>query len=373
MSLKTPALIIGNRYLFSECKEPFGKGATFLTCALASRVTQSWKNFRLELLVFLCLRTALVELFLGGFDEWQAARSGVHLVSERMPWAAWKPFLTGEHQTCIVQSWLERFCRSRTRAGVARVGWWASFQMFPKSSQTSAHCVEACRQMTQMTPWSNWGHESLGPVGVTWQGRWALVLHLCFGALAAVTFPIVLPDPVAGAMAPLQPTWLWLCVLDIQVDWGIAKGNAREGETKKGDCCLGSELRQPCLWYWWENTPMTVPSSSCKHVLSLLGLTISCPDFDISWAWLYPSHFSILRGTLAQMSAATRNCQKLLCSKNVLCPHFILRTKGTAYNSAPDFSEFNLVSTLFIFLTLDTRLLHTNQKPNGASKGLPVL
>lgn len=88
-------------------------------------------------------------------------------------------------------------------------------------------------------------------MGVTGQGGWALLLHLCFGAcrLAAVTFPIVLPDPVAGAMAPLQPTRLWLCVLAIQIDWGVAKVNAGEGETKKGDCYLGSELRQQCLWY----------------------------------------------------------------------------------------------------------------------------
>lgn len=110
-------------------------------------------------------------------------------------------------------------------------------------------------------PWSNWGYESLGPVGVTGQGRWALVLQLCFGAcyLAAVTHPIVLPGPVAAAVAPLQPTRLWLCVLAIRVDWGVAKVNAGEDETKKGDCHLGFQLRQRCLWYWWEITPMTVP------------------------------------------------------------------------------------------------------------------
>lgn len=181
--------------------------------------------------------------------------------------------------------------------------------------------------------------------------------------LAAVTLPTVLPDPVAGAVAPLLPTLLWLCVLAIQADWGVAKGNAGKGGTKKGGCYLGSELRQWCLWYWWEYTPRTTPSASFKHVLSLLGLTVSCPDFDIFWAWLYPSHFSIIRGTLAQISAATRNRQKLLCSKNVLCPHFIL---STAYNSAPGFPEFNLVSTLLSFFTLYTRLLDTNQKPNGS-------
>lgn len=85
MGLKTPALVIGNRYLFSECKEPFGKGATLLTLCSGFTDNPIPKNFRLELLVFLCLRTAVAELFLGGFDEWQAARSGIHLVSAIMP------------------------------------------------------------------------------------------------------------------------------------------------------------------------------------------------------------------------------------------------------------------------------------------------
>lgn len=83
--------------------------------------------------------------------------------------------------------------------------------------------------------------------------------------MAPVTLPKALPDPVAGAVAPLQPTLLWLCVLAIQVDWGVAKVNAGEGETKKGDCYPGSELRHWGLWYWWEGTPMTVPPASCKH------------------------------------------------------------------------------------------------------------
>lgn len=284
---------------------------------------------------------------------WDNAMSSLKAISDRR----------ASSQLCIVQGWLQRFCRSRTRAGVARVGWWAFFCVSNIFTDISPLCwslvwtndiSDALIKLRSWQPWS-------------WRCYRALVLHLCFGAchLAAVICPMVLPDPVAGAVAPLQPTLLWLCVLAIQVDWEVAKVNSGEGETKKGDCYPSSELRQQCLWHWWDNTPMTVPSASCKSVLSLPGLTVSQPDFDISWAWLYPSHFSILRGTLAQMSAATRNSQKLLCSENVLCPRFILRTKGTAYNSAPDFSEFKLVSTLLSFLTLYTRLLHTNQKPNG--------
>lgn len=296
-----------------------------------------------------------------GYQEWHL------IVSEIMPWAAWKPFLAGEHQTSCA------LCRTGWRdfAGAREELAWPGldgehFSVFPKSSQTPAHCAEAwCGPMTSLIrlgSWEPWSHRCYR------QGRWALVLLLCFGAChwAAVTLPMVLPDPEAGALAPLQPILLWLCVLAIQADWEVAKVNAGEGGTKKGVCYPGTELRQRCLWHWWENTPMAIPSASCKHVLSLLGLTVSWSDLDISWAWLYSPHFFILRGTLAQMSAATRNRQKLLCSKDVLCPRFILRTKGTAYNSAPGFSEFNLVSTFLRFLTLYTRLLHTNQKPNGS-------
>lgn len=143
-------------------------------------------------------------------------------------------------------------------------------------------------------------------------------ISLCFGAchLAVVTLPVGLPDPVAGAMAPLQPGLLWHCVLAMQDDWRVAKVNAREGETnaKKGDCYPGSDKGIWVCGTSGKNTAMTVPSASCKRVLSLPGLAVSCPGFDISRAWLYLSHFSILRGTLAQMSAATRNCQKLLYS-----------------------------------------------------------
>lgn len=77
------------------------------------------------------------------------------------------------------------------------------------------------------------------------------MLLLCFGAChwAAVTLPMVLPDPEAGALAPLQPILLWLCVLAIQADWEVAKVNAGEGGTKKGVCYPGTELRQRCLWH----------------------------------------------------------------------------------------------------------------------------
>lgn len=184
-----------------------------------------------------------------------------------------------------------------------------------------------------------------------------------------------LPDPAAGAVAPLQPGLRRRRVLAMQDDWRVAKVKAREGKTntKKGNCYPGSDKGSWVCGTAGENTPMTVPSASCECVLSLLGLAVSCPGVDISQARLYLSHFSILRGTLAQMSAATRNRQKLLCSWNVLCPRVILRTKGTACNSAPGFSDFNLVSTLLSFLTLFTRLLHTTRSLTGAPKGLPAL
>ena len=62
--------------------------------------------------------------------------------------------------------------------------------------------------------------------------------------MVAVTFLMSLPDPVAGAVAPLQPGLLWHRVLAMamQDDWRVAKLNVREGETntKKGNCCPGS-------------------------------------------------------------------------------------------------------------------------------------
>lgn len=47
-------------------------------------------------------------------------------------------------------------------------------------------------------------------------------ISLCFGAgrLAAITLPMGLPDPVAGAMAALQPALLWCHVLAMRDDWG---------------------------------------------------------------------------------------------------------------------------------------------------------
>lgn len=77
------------------------------------------------------------------------------------------------------------------------------------------------------------------------QGRRALEPHLCFGAghLVAVTLPMGLFDPAAGAVAPLQPGLLWHHVLAMQDDWTAAKVDAREGETntKKGICHLDSD------------------------------------------------------------------------------------------------------------------------------------
>lgn len=307
---------------------------------------------------------AVAKLFLGGFDELQAARSGIHLVSEIMPWTAWKPFLTGE--LCLVQGWLERFCRSRTRAGVARVGWWAFFQMFPKSSQTSAHCVEAwCRPVALIKlglwePWSCrcYGAGKMGSCVATL--LWCLLLG-CSNPPNSFAWPSSCScgSPAAHtavALCPGHSGWLGSSKSKCRGRWNKERWLPSRLSTKAAVLVvLMGNYSHDC-------SPLPAASMSCLS----WGFTISHPDFDISWAWLYPSHFSILRGTLAQMSAATRNRQKLLCSKNVLCPRFILRTKGTAYNSAPGFSEFNLVSTLFNFLTLDTRLLHTNQKPNGS-------
>lgn len=64
---------------------------------------------------------------------------------------------------------------------------------------------------------------------------------------------------------------------------------------------------------------------------------------------------------------------RTFCAVDMCCLLFILRTKGSACNSAPGFSHFNLVSTLLGVLTLFTSLLHATSSPMAASKGLPAL
>lgn len=55
------------------------------------------------------------------------------------------------------------------------------------------------------------------------------------------------------------------------------------------------------------------------------------------------------------------------------CLIFFLRAKVTTCNSTPDFSDFNLISTLLSFLTTLTRLLHPTRSLMGAPGGLQAL
>lgn len=113
----------------------------------------------------------------------------------------------------------------------------------------------------------------------------------------------------------------------------------------------------------------------------MLAASVSCPSQGLLFhvlASILPEHGCIFLIS-PSLGEPWHICQqppetaKTFCAVDMCCLSSILRTKGTACNSAPGFSHFNLVFTLLGFLTFFTSLLHATSSPMAASKSLPTL
>lgn len=202
--------------------------------------------------------------------------------------AAWKPFLTEEHQTN--HAWCRAGWRAFTGAGLELM--WLGLDgkdslclCFQKSSQLAALCMEAwCVRMASAMPWSN-GLWELGPVCVTacwaWKkGSWVASVLWC-RSLGCGNTPNVFVWPsswsrgspaalIAVALCPGHAGWL---------DSSKSRCRGRCNQYKEGQLRSGLWRRQPGFWCQWEN-PLWLPppltaSVSCLsaalfHVLALI-------------------------------------------------------------------------------------------------------